>query len=124
VLRAIANSLLSVVICATFLWGGCVSCEQYFMFPGKQQRSCCTKSGQCERPGKTSSKPEKQDCSRLPLGRGGSAHAVPLPAILPAAIAPQPDPPQSSALLRVSDFEALLDPSPPKLQALHATFLI
>src|SRR4030095_2022420 len=64
-LRTIANSLLSLLVVATFMWGGCVSCEQYFMFPGKQQPSCCNKSGQCERPGKTPTKPEKQDCNPL-----------------------------------------------------------
>jgi hypothetical protein len=57
VLRTIANSLLSLLVLATFMWGGCVSCAQYFMFPGKQLRSCCNNSGQCERPAKT---PRKQ----------------------------------------------------------------
>jgi len=33
-LRGIARSLLSLVIVTTFLWGGCVSCEQFLMFPG------------------------------------------------------------------------------------------
>jgi hypothetical protein len=32
--RSIAGSVLSLFVVATFLWGGCVSCEQYFMFPG------------------------------------------------------------------------------------------
>ena len=124
-LRAIANSLLSLMVVATFMWGGCVSCEQYFMFPGKQKQDCCNKSGQCERPGKTSPKPEKQDCNRLPLGPGGNAHAMPLPAILPTTIAGETGlQPFSPALFRVSAFEFLLDPSPPDLQALNATFLI
>jgi hypothetical protein len=123
VLRRIANSVLSLMVVATFMWGGCVSCEQYFMFPGKHQ-PCCNKSGQCERPGKTSTKSEKRECNRLPLDRGGNAHAVPLPAILPESSThgiQQFSPP---ALFRVIAFEVLLDPSPPNLQALNATFLI
>src|SRR5215510_2950234 len=86
VLRSIASSLLSLVVVATFLWGGCVSCEQYFMFPGKHQ-PCCTKSGQCERPGKTSPKPEKVDCNRLPLQRTATTH-IPAPALLPTLVVP------------------------------------
>src|SRR5215831_11121117 len=86
VLRSIASSVLSLLLMATFLWGGCVSCEQYFMFPGKHQ-PCCNKSGQCERPGKNSPKPVKQDCNRVPFERTGAAHVLPIPAILPSGIA-------------------------------------
>src|SRR3954471_17011852 len=82
VLRSIIQSLLSLLVITTFLWGGCVSCEQYFMFPGKHQ-PCCNKSGQCERPGKNS----QQDCNRLPFERTASAHDIPMPAILPANVA-------------------------------------
>jgi len=121
VLRGIANSLLSLVVVATFLWGGCVSCEQYFMFPGKHQQ-CCNKSGQCERSSKKLPKPEKQDCNRLPLERTKTTH-VPLPAVLPAAIAPAVE--QFYApLLQAWAFEIPPDISPPDVQALHSTFLI
>jgi hypothetical protein len=123
VFRAITNSLLSLFMVATFMWGGCVSCEQYFMFPGKQLRSCCNKSGQCERPGKVPTKPQQQDCNRLPLGPGGSAHQVHPPPAVPAVIAEFVSPYSSSAL-RVAAFDVLLEPSPPDLQVLHATFLI
>ena len=120
-LRGIASSLLSLVIGATFLWGGCVSCEQYFMFPGKHQ-PCCNKSGQCERPGKNSPKPDKRDCNRLPLERTATTH-VPLPAVLPAPIAPAIDQ-FSASLCHASAFEVPPETSPPDAQALHATFLI
>ena len=110
---------------ATFLWGGCVSCEQYFMFPGQKAKSCCNKSGQCERPGKTPNKPETQDCNRLPMNRGGDAHAMPLPAVLPASVAAVPELQMPSDVWsRFATLGALLDPSPPDRQALHATFLI
>jgi hypothetical protein len=124
VLRTFANSLLSLLLVATFLWGGCVSCEQYFMFPGKQLHACCNKSGQCERPGKTPAKPEKQDCNRLPFARSGSAHQLHPPAIAPVAIADVVLPLDTPMVLRVSALEKLLEPSPPDLQALNATFLI
>ena len=53
-------------------------------------------------------KQEKQDCNRLPLDRGASAHAIPLPAIVPAAITLVPDL-SSPAWSRVSAFEILAD---------------
>ena len=121
---AITNSLLSLLVLATFMWGGCVSCKQYYMFPGKRQQSCCNNSGKCERPGKAPTKPEKQDCNRLPLGRGGTVHTVPPPAALPPLIAAIVQPLSPPALVRVLAFEVLLDPSPPNLQSLNATFLI
>lgn len=121
-MRTIASSALSLLIVTTFLWGGCVSCEQYFMFPGKHQQ-CCNKSGQCDRPGKTSPK-EKQACNRLPFGASGNVHPVPLPAVLPAAVAHVTRELPFPALFRVAAFEVLFDPSPPDLQALNATFLI
>ena len=124
VLPTVANSLLSLVVVATFMWGGCVSCNEYFMFPGKQQNSCCNKSGKCERPGKTPSKPETKDCNRLPFERGGTAHDLPLPAVLPTVTALAPQLPPAAALTRTTAFEALLDPSPPDVQALNSTFLI
>jgi hypothetical protein len=123
VLRSVASTALSLMVAATFLWGGCVSCEQFFMFPGKKQ-PCCNKSGQCERPGKTSPQPEKQDCKRLPFDRAGSPQPIPVPAILPEPVLPEIAPASLYASLRVESFELLLDPSPPDLQSLHATFLI
>jgi hypothetical protein len=121
VFRGVASSLLSLVVVATFLWGGCVSCEQYFMFPGKHQ-PCCNKSGQCERPGKNSPQPEKQDCNRLAFQRNSPA-SVPLPAVLPAPIAPAPVD-VAAFLAGIPTLDIPPDPSPPDRQALHATFLI
>jgi hypothetical protein len=121
VLRGIASSLLSLVVVATFLWRGCVSCEQYFMFPGKHQ-PCCNNSGQCERPGKDTPRPVKQDCNRLALERTATTH-VPLPAVLQVPIAP-PVEQFSALLLHQVALEVPPDPSPPDAQALHATFLI
>jgi hypothetical protein len=123
VLRGLANSALSLLIVATFLWGGCVSCEQFFMFSAGKQ-SCCNKAGKCERPGKNSPKPEKQDCNRLPLDRGENVHSVAPPALLPAAIGADIVRSSLCAFYRVTVFELLPDPSPPDRQALNATFLI
>jgi len=122
VVRRIFNSELSLLVVATFIWGGCVSCEQFFMFPGTQQK-CCNKSGQCERPGKSSPKPDVRDCNRLALDRGGDLHVLTPPALLPAIIAVD-DLRPTVAFFPAEMFEALPDPSPPDRQALNSTFLI
>ena len=122
-LRSVASSLLSFVMTATLMWGGCVSCDQYFMFPGKQQ-PCCNKAGKCERPGKNQSTAEKRDCNRLPFDRVDNAHAVPTPAVLPARTVPAFQEASARALLHFAAFDVLVDPSPPNLQAINVTFLI
>jgi hypothetical protein len=53
VFKAFSSSVLSLLMIVTLLWGGCISCPQFFMFPSKTEKSCCQKNGQCERPGKT-----------------------------------------------------------------------
>jgi hypothetical protein len=92
------------------------------MFPGKHQ-SCCNQFGQCERTGKTSPKPEKVDCNRLPLQPTASTH-VPLPAVLPGLVRPAIQLLPVLAAFHSSGLELPPDPSPPDAQALHATFLI
>jgi hypothetical protein len=121
VLRAISSSLLSLLVVATLLWGGCVSCPQFFMFP-KAEKSCCNKAGQCERPSK--SDPVKE-CKRMPLETQGfaSAHAELAAAVITTG---------SEALIPVMTVRLsvvhvdspLLEPSPPDLNVLNSTFLI
>src|SRR5690242_5814699 len=45
--RALSSSLLSLLLVITLLWGGCISCEQYFMFG--QSHGCCNPDGHCKR---------------------------------------------------------------------------
>lgn len=45
--RRAANLLLSVLLVATLLWGGCVACPQFFQSP-ITKKSCCTPTGQCK----------------------------------------------------------------------------
>ncbi len=123
VLRTIASSLLSLVVVATAFWGGCVSCEQFFMFPGQHLRCC--KAGQCERPGKNAPPAPKKDCNRMPLSVRANSHVIPAPSVLPVRIAPPvlvglP----SDASFRAAAAEVVLGHSPPDLQVLHAIFLI
>src|SRR5947209_5574323 len=44
--RAFASSLVSLLLLTTLVWGGCFSCEQYFMYAGA--KSCCRPDGHCK----------------------------------------------------------------------------
>jgi hypothetical protein len=121
-LRGIAGSLLSLVIVATFLWGGCVSCEQFFMFPGVH-RPCCDEAGKCQRPVRQTPQELVQHCNIMPLALGGGHSGVPAPAALPQVIAlPASIPVVHTLRWRVDEVEP--DPSPPDSQSLYSTFLI
>jgi hypothetical protein len=118
--RALFRSLLSAVTAATLLWGGCVSCPQFFMFP-TAKKDCC-KAGKCEKSKPHKSAPEKA-CNRMPLGTHGfvQVHAD-LPAtIVAAADLPGQLPPDTSPAFTTP---APVEHSPPDLHVLNATFLI
>ena len=121
-LKALSSSVLSLLMVVTLLWGGCVSCPQFFMFQVEAEKSCCNNDGQCERPTKTT--PSKE-CKRMPLEPQGfaSAHAdlavagvvttavTDLSVLEACSAAPHPEAPVS-------------EHSPPDLNVLHSTFIV
>lgn len=120
-LKAAVNSLLSVLMVVTLLWGGCISCPRFFMFP-QAEKDCCDREGQCERPGKTA--PAKE-CKQMPLelGASGSAHIeLAAVAVVPVSISVlpllSPPAPWSQSIAPVSGH------SPPDLTVVNSTFLI
>ena len=64
-MRRIFGSFLILLLNCTLLFGGCVSCPQFFMLPGAAD---CCKAGKCERSKQT---PLKRDCKRMPLAHSG-----------------------------------------------------
>jgi hypothetical protein len=119
VFRAVSNLLLSLLMVATLLWGGCVSCSRFFMFPSAKS-DCCNK-GKCERP--TNSAPQKE-CNRMPLGLQGATHVHAELALV--AVAETVDVVQPPAPVRFAAKQdaLLVEHSPPDLNVLNATFLI
>jgi hypothetical protein len=102
------------------LWGGCVSCPQFFMFP-KAEKSCCNKAGQCERPSKSA--PAKE-CKRMPFESQGYADHVELAVSILTTDRVGFVPPAIHRLA-ADYFETFeLTPSPPDLNVLNSTFLI
>jgi hypothetical protein len=119
--RAFASSLLSFLLLGTLVWGGCISCDDYFMWPGA--KSCCSPDGHC----KTKKPPTKQDpgrqCKQIDLDHKKSVdHHLDLAVIVAAA--------QVASPIRTAEACARrhgtnpIEPSPPDLQVLHSTFLI
>lgn len=121
VLRAVSTSFLSLLLLVTLMWGGCISCPQFFMAP-KTEKSCCDETGKCKRQKES---PVQKECQRMPLeppSIGGSHHAVAIATLPRAVLEVLPLP------VIVSDRtqrELLpLEHSPPDLQVLNVTFLI
>jgi hypothetical protein len=120
VLRAFVSSLFSLLLVTTLFWGGCISCEQYFMWPSA--KSCCSPDGHC----KTKKAPAKQDpgreCKQMAFDHQKSIdHHIDLPVI--AAIAVDVPIHIVEAFAHGHGIDAI-EPSPPDLQVLHSTFLI
>ena len=104
---------------ASYLWGGCISCEQFFMLPGSKS-DCCDRN-KCKKSPKQS-KPERsqQDCQTMPLEQASGSH---LAGIAPPSVAVDID----SDLRVFQNAEPILDPiadSPPDLPILNASLLL
>jgi hypothetical protein len=118
--RALTSSLLSLLLITTLLWGGCVSCEQYFMFGGA--KDCCAPDGHCK-PKVPGQKTPDRACNQIAFDHHRHADlSVCLPATVITQIIPVDFTPDHAARqLHASRPPA---PSPPDLQVLHSTFLI
>jgi hypothetical protein len=120
VLRAAANLLLSALMVITLIWGGCIACPQFFMFP-TAKKDCC-KAGHCER--SKSHKSVPAECKRMPMEASSSLHLLCAePPTLTAASAGLLERMQSVQRTPADLFTPVEHP-PPDLQALNATFLI
>jgi hypothetical protein len=117
--RAFANLLLSLLLLASFAWGGCISCEQYFMWPGA--KGCCAPDGKC----KTKTPPSSQtrrECKQIAFDHQKSVDFhVDLPVV---AMTASDTPLRMTTPLTLEFGPYPIDPSPPDLQILHSTFLI
>ena len=73
-MRKVANLAMALVLAATMLWGGCLSCSQYFMLASAAGKDCC-EPGKCK---KTQSKPSAQDECTIQQVALKSAPTVPV----------------------------------------------
>lgn len=71
--RTPVHILSTLLLMVSYLWGGCISCEQFFMRPGKSG-DCC-KARRCDQsrghPVKSESVPKSapRDCQIMPMNR-------------------------------------------------------
>lgn len=98
--RALSLALLPLVV-LTLLWGGCVSCSEFFMFD--HSHACCQKDHECV------------------VSTLGDVHAAP-------AAVPAPEPGEMIAPVEIAaavDIVAIPpEPLPPDRLSLLSTFLI
>ena len=71
--RAFSNSCWSLLLVVSYLWGGCISCSQFFMWPGSKGHCCETR--RCKNPPAKPAKTTPQDCQTMPLERSAAAHS-------------------------------------------------
>jgi hypothetical protein len=118
-----ANLLLSLLLVAMLLWGGCVACPQFFQSP-VVKKSCCDPAGRCKR---TKTDPSQEKPCQFQQLELQQKVKPPVPVV--AVIHPVLPSPVASLELRelIRASEARLG-SPPKApherQALLSTFLI
>ena len=114
VVRTIANLGLSLLLVAVLLWGGCLSCSQYFMAPASH--GCCDPVGHCGRV--PAHKPIDKDCSIQAMALPGANGTAPIAAATVPAATPPPPAQLIVALGRLAPILA----SPPDLCKLHSVF--
>jgi hypothetical protein len=125
-LKAFANIAFSFLLVVTLLWGGCLSCPQYFMFPDSHG-GCCHPTGKCEQhPGKEdpARPPASSDCNIQPIALApatpdAAAHPVLAIAIAPAILTSVP-----ANVLASSPIELRPHGPEPDLSLLHSVFRI
>jgi hypothetical protein len=118
--RTIAFATLSLLMLCTLLWGGCISCEQFFMV-GSAAKKCCAPDGHCK---------SRSDPTRSDVSRECKQIAIEHSSFLDHSVVPPSSPhTQAIALPSVKSVGhvwafGVIEPSPPDLQTLHSTFLI
>jgi hypothetical protein len=116
---ALANSLLSFLMLVTLVWGGCLSCDEYFMWPGA--KSCCSPNGHCKKKAPTPPGKASRECKQIAFDHQKTLdHQIELPMIAVRIDLPL------GAIEGLEHWHAVnpVEPSPPDRQALHSTFLI
>ncbi|MDQ1473166.1 MAG: hypothetical protein QOJ99_4646 [Bryobacterales bacterium] len=121
--RALASSLLSLLLITTLLWGGCISCEQYFMLQGA--KDCCNPDGHCKTKAPANQGPGRE-CKQLAFDHHKALHLVDVDLSVVAILRIEPplSPLYAGRAFPRRHEVAPADPSPPDLQVLHSTFLI
>lgn len=119
--RALASSLLSLLLATVLVWGGCVSCENFFMWPAA--KTCCTADGHCKTKAPASKRTTAVECKQLAFDHN---QTLDLDNTLPLVINGFKSMAPLVVDLRLSWIlaKAPATQSPPDLQVLHSIFIV
>ena len=117
---------MAVVLTATLLWGGCLSCAQYLVSPSISAKTCCMPSGHCEDKG---SKPSSTEECRTQLLTAAETGPVPAGASIPVSFVDSLPAlvPASTVPARLAAWGRANSPNhfvPPDLCLLHSVFRV
>jgi len=134
--RTLFNTVFSLLLTVSYLWGGCISCEQFFMWPGSKGHCCETlrcKKSTGKQSEKSNRQPTQQDCQMMPLDRSSGQRLLAAHSHHEATAAMAENHADSiltaeTALLFAHSWIAArinpVDASPPDLPILYASLLI
>jgi hypothetical protein len=121
-LKTLANIGLSLLLVMTLLWGGCLSCPQYFMFPNSHD-GCCNPAGHCKQD--PAHRPASKDCNIQPIALETGAIDMAAHPALPIAIIPVALLTADASVHGAPLLEFLPShESPPDFSLLHSVFRI
>ena len=119
--RIVSSAMLSLLMFSTLLWGGCISCEQFFMV-GSSTKKCCAEDGHCKRRSEPAKSDLSKECKQLAVEHSNFLdHSFAPPPSGQTAFAIAEPMAEQPGFMWVFDS---VEPSPPDLQTLHSTFLI
>lgn len=120
--RTLANIGLSLLLVVTLLWGGCLSCPQYFMFPNSHG-GCCHPDGHCKQV--PSQQPASTECNIQPIAPTSGVSDTAIQPVLLSAIIPADRVSIHAIAPGTPRLEpGTLDPSPPDLYLLQSILRI
>ena len=72
--RAYSRSLASLLLTVAYLWGGCISCDQFYRWPGAkghccEERRCKKSAGRAADPAEPRQTQPVEVCQTMPLER-------------------------------------------------------
>lgn len=71
-LRTVTHLSLAVLLAVSLLWGGCLSCGQFWMTP-IQAKACCDPAGHCKKSSTAPATPQECHIQAVELSDAGSA---------------------------------------------------
>ena len=112
------------MLLVSYVWGGCVSCDQFFMMPGSDGKCCHPDRCDRQQRGKAP-QPTGQDCDKLAVRHSPAVDTHLLSAMAASNItAVLVAPPALVSLIWVRAEADPVAESPPDLSVLHGSLLL